>query len=255
MNAWVTAQNKAQNLALFLEGPAADVLKDVDELAPTAYEDIWKQLGRRFGYTDAPRDAMRRFYSRRQQDNESIQEFEQALRLLHREAWPTRSNEQRDSELKRRFKDGLSNTEMAQYLCLHARDCNFAATVLKARQYADAAESIRPKKSVRILKKPTQEAQVEADEIENPAYFQPVIESIRDVMREYFPSARPRVNQITRRQSSDRQVRSQTPPGSRTQSPAPQEERSYAGCLTTQGPGKRQSRLRAEETEDFRGYR
>ena len=66
VNAWVTAQNKAQNLALFLEGPAADVLKDVDELAPTAYEDIWKQLGRRFGYTDAPRDAMRRFYSRRQ---------------------------------------------------------------------------------------------------------------------------------------------------------------------------------------------
>ena len=65
VNAWVTAQDKAQNLTLFLEGPAADVLKDEDELAHTAYEDIWKQLGRRFGYTDAPSDAMRRFDGRR----------------------------------------------------------------------------------------------------------------------------------------------------------------------------------------------
>jgi len=46
--------DKAQNLTLVLEGPAADVLKDV-ELAPTAYEDSWKHLGRCFGYTDAPR--------------------------------------------------------------------------------------------------------------------------------------------------------------------------------------------------------
>jgi len=81
---------------------------------------------------------------------------------------------------------------------LHARDCDFAATVLKARQYADAAESTRSKKSVRILKKPTQEAQAEGEEDENPAYFQPLIERIRDVMREYFSPARPRVNQITR---------------------------------------------------------
>jgi len=98
----------------------------------------------------------RRFDSRRQQDNESLQEFQQALRLLHREAGPTKTPEQRDSELNRRFVDRLSNTEMAQYLRLYARECDSAATVLKARQYADAAESTRPNKSVRILKKPTQ---------------------------------------------------------------------------------------------------
>ena len=101
---------------MFLEGPAAYgayVLKDVYELAPTAYEDIWRQISRRFGYTDAPRDAMRRFDSRRQQDNESLQEFEQPVRLLHRKAWPTKTPEQRDSELKRRFEDGLSNMEMS----------------------------------------------------------------------------------------------------------------------------------------------
>jgi len=84
VNGWITAQHKAQNLTLFLEGAAADVLKDIDESAPTAYEDIWVQLSRRFGYTDAPRDAMRRFGSRRQQDNESLQEYEHALRFLHR---------------------------------------------------------------------------------------------------------------------------------------------------------------------------
>jgi len=76
---------------------------------------------------------------------------------------------------------------MTQYLRLHARDCDFAATVLKARQYADAAEFTRPKKSIRILKKPTQEIRVEDEVEENPAYLQPLIEGIRDVMRVYFP--------------------------------------------------------------------
>ena len=86
VNSWNTPQDRAQNLTLALEGPAADVLKDVDELAPNAYDQIWQQIGRRFGHTDAPRDAMRRFDNRRQMDNESLQEFELALRLLHREA-------------------------------------------------------------------------------------------------------------------------------------------------------------------------
>jgi len=51
IHSWTTANDKAQNLTLYLECRAADVLKDVNELAPTAYEDIWTQLGRRFGYT------------------------------------------------------------------------------------------------------------------------------------------------------------------------------------------------------------
>ena len=34
VNGWITTQDKAQNLTLFLEGPAADVLKDIDYSAP-----------------------------------------------------------------------------------------------------------------------------------------------------------------------------------------------------------------------------
>ena len=78
---------------------------------------------------------MRRSDNRRQLDNESLPEFEQGLRLLHREAWPSKTYEQRDSELKRRFEDGFSNINMAQYLRLHAPDCDFAATVLKSRHF------------------------------------------------------------------------------------------------------------------------
>jgi len=63
VNSWNTPQDRAQNLTLVLEG---DVLKDVDELAPNAYDQIWQQIGRRFGHTDAPRDAMRRFDNRKQ---------------------------------------------------------------------------------------------------------------------------------------------------------------------------------------------
>ena len=193
---------------LLLEGAAADVLKDIDETAPTAYEDIWVQLSRRFDYTDAPTDAMRRFGSRRQQHNESLQEYEQPLRLLHREAWPAKTQEQRDSQLKRRFEDGLS---MTQHLRLHARDCDFGATVLKARQFADAAESTRPKRSVRIIAILTHEIEADDDnETENPAYFE-LIDGMRDVMREYFPPARSRVNQLFRGQSHSRQPRDPTP--------------------------------------------
>jgi len=49
---------------------------------------------------------MRRFDARRQNENETLMEYEhveQALRMLHREGWPTATIEQRDAALKRRF--------------------------------------------------------------------------------------------------------------------------------------------------------
>jgi len=136
---------------LALEVPAAEILKDVNEASPSAYDEIWTLLARRFEQTDAPRDAMRRFDNRRQTDNKSIPEYAQALRVLHREAWPTATSSQRDSDLKRRFEDGVLNPEMSQFLRLHARKDDFATTVLKARQFVDASEVIKPKKSVRIV--------------------------------------------------------------------------------------------------------
>ncbi len=71
-------------MTLALRGPAAEVLRDIDEAASTAYADIWTALSRRFGEIDAPREAMRRFENRRQTDNESLPEFVQALRTLFR---------------------------------------------------------------------------------------------------------------------------------------------------------------------------
>jgi len=75
---------------------------------------------------------MRRFDSRRQEENETIPDFEQARCTLHREAWPAATPEHRDAALKRRFEDGLISTEMIQVLRLHARDLDFHATVIKA---------------------------------------------------------------------------------------------------------------------------
>ena len=66
--------------------------------------------------------------------------------MLHREAWPTATSRQRDSDLKRRFEDGVLNPEMSQFLRLHARKDDFATTVLKARQFVDASDLIKPKK-------------------------------------------------------------------------------------------------------------
>ena len=131
-NAFASTADKVQNPTLALEGPAAEILKDVNEASPTAYHEIWSLLARQFGQTDAPRDAMRRFDNRRQLDNETIPEYEQALRVHHREAWPPATSSHRDSDLKRRFEDGLLNPEMSQFLRLHAREDDFSTTVLKA---------------------------------------------------------------------------------------------------------------------------
>jgi len=41
VNAWTTTEDKVQNLTLSLEGPAAEILKDVNEASPSAYDEIW----------------------------------------------------------------------------------------------------------------------------------------------------------------------------------------------------------------------
>ena len=50
---------------------------------------------------------MRRFDQRKQGPNESVAEYEQALRTLHYEAWPDATQTRKDSDLRRRFEEGL----------------------------------------------------------------------------------------------------------------------------------------------------
>jgi len=40
---------QVQYLSLSLDGPAADILNDIDESSATALDDIWRLLSRRFG--------------------------------------------------------------------------------------------------------------------------------------------------------------------------------------------------------------
>ena len=91
------------------------------------------------------------FDARRQNENETLVEYEQALRMLHREGWPTATTEQRDAALKRMFEEGLLSNEMTQFLRLHARDSDFTETVTKVRQFAEAPGNPRIKKTVTIV--------------------------------------------------------------------------------------------------------
>jgi len=122
-------------------------LKGIDENSDDAYDQIWNALSRRFGIIDEEMYTKRRFDSRRQRDQEDIPQFAMALHTLHKDAWPHASAEQRDEQLKRRFEEGLNSPEIIQYLRLHARKDNFEETVLKARQFADASESAKPKRT------------------------------------------------------------------------------------------------------------
>jgi len=62
LNNWTTDAEKVQHLSVSLEGSAAEVLKDIDKSAPSALQDIWQALSRRFGAYDEPRELMRRFW-------------------------------------------------------------------------------------------------------------------------------------------------------------------------------------------------
>jgi len=111
-NGWSSNEQKTEQLALALEGPASEVLWERHTPIPA-------DLGgtaRRFGSLDGAREAVRQFDARRQEENETILDFEQALRTLHREAWPNATPEQRGAALKCRFEDGLASSEMVQFL-------------------------------------------------------------------------------------------------------------------------------------------
>jgi len=151
VNGWTSDEEQLQHLMLLLEGPAAEMLRDFDEVAPTALTDLWRRLEHRFGQVDSAREAKRRFEARCQTDTESVVEFEQSLRTLYREAWPSAARDQRDAALKRRFEDEVYLPELSQYLRLHTRDLHFEQTVEKARIFAVTTDSAKPKKAVRFV--------------------------------------------------------------------------------------------------------
>jgi len=209
VNGWTTVEQKVEQLALALEGPAIEVLRHLDTSQPQAYNVIWEALAHRFGSLDGAREAMRRFDSRRQEDNETIPDFEQALRTLHREAWPTATPEQRDAALKRRFEDGLLLTEVIQFLRLHARDLDFQATVIKARQFADATGQSKPKKRVNFIdNRPRSPAQPE---------WEPLLHGFRDMMAEALQPLQRALR--SQDQGSAPRSTASTPPQSRTATP------------------------------------
>ena len=146
MNSWTSNEELLSHLTLALKGPAAKVLRYFGETSPTALTDLWARLKHRFGEV-----VMRRFEARRQSETESVVEFEQALRVLYREAWSTAPANQRDSALKRRFEDGVYLPELSQYLRLHCRDLNFEQTVKQARICATIVESTKPKNFARFV--------------------------------------------------------------------------------------------------------
>ena len=145
VNGWTSTDDLIQHLTLSLEGAAAEVLRDFDDTASTALTDLWAKLEHRFGEVDSCREAMCKFEIRRQSDSESLVEFEQALWILHKEAWPSATASERDAPLKRRFEDGVASTELSQYLRLHHRDLNFAQSVEKARIYHATTDTSKSK--------------------------------------------------------------------------------------------------------------
>jgi len=66
---------------------------------------IWENLSRRFGHIDEPERAKRRFDNKKQLEPETVEVFEQGLRTVFCEAWPSGDlkSKENDAMLQRRF--------------------------------------------------------------------------------------------------------------------------------------------------------
>jgi len=127
-NGWTTGVEKAQNLLIAIEGAAAEAVRGLTADKYQDYDLIWENLARRFGHIDEPERAKSRFDNKKQLESETIEVFEQGLRTVFHEAWPTGDpkSKENDSMLQRRFIDGLFDPALQQFLRLHARtdDCH-----------------------------------------------------------------------------------------------------------------------------------
>ena len=177
-NSWQTDEEKLTYLVLALDGAAIEILKDFPENTPSTLAEVWDALERRFGSINEVQVALRLFDSRRQTEAETLQEFETALKVLHKQAYPNATNEQRDSDLKRKFQDGVLMPELAQHLRVHCRTENFSNTVLRAREFSDAVEASRPRRTVRSLLVPEHQEKQNDSNNNTILDMQPLINSI-----------------------------------------------------------------------------
>jgi len=212
INKWHTNTEKFQYLSLALESPATEVLIDIDENSDSAYMDVWDALAKRFGSIEDQREAMRRFDSRKQNSDESIAEFVQALKMAYHDAWPLANADTKDTELKRKFEDGIRCTEMKHYLRLHARNDKFGETVNKARHFEALLNSgTNSKKSVNIITSDPPEV----NSIHN-TNVQDILDNIESIVQKVL----------------DRQIKSRSFKGN---------ERELSGSVSTQATPKQQN--------------
>jgi len=109
-------------------------------------------LKRRFGHADDQREAMHKFDACKQTNDMTIPEYETKLRLLHAEARPKAAAQQRDSDLKRRFEDGLQITEVRQFFRFHAQTDNFQAQSPKPDNFRAHKKRLKQKRLYGSLK-------------------------------------------------------------------------------------------------------
>jgi len=115
-NGWTLPLIKAQNLVINLEGAASEAVCGLEVKDDSDYDKIWDMLKRRFSFQDDVERSRREFDRKRQEDNESVAQFELGLRLLYREAWPNSDVKSADAKLALQchFVNGLRDQSLQQ---------------------------------------------------------------------------------------------------------------------------------------------
>jgi len=78
-NGWTSPLMKTQNLLINLEGAASEAVRGLEVTSDADYDKIWEMLKRRFSFQNDIEQNRRAFDRKRQEDNESVAQFELSL--------------------------------------------------------------------------------------------------------------------------------------------------------------------------------
>ena len=157
--------------------------------------------------------------------------FEQGLRSIFREAWPTTDIKAKefDSMLQCRLVDGCFDTALQQFLRLHARNDDFETTVGIARQYMDAQEQA---KLAAVGKKPNVRFATSDPE---PNQIQPIFDGLQKVLQTVLD------NQNQRPEVKIGETNTSNSGGSKKKNSKPSSSVASNGSNSTQGSDRRQN--------------
>lgn len=120
LNDW-DMEHKATSLVLSLRGKAAEILRTIPDEQLSNYDTLVQQLMNRFGEGHLEQVFKMQLRNKKQQDHESLQEFQSSVERMVHQAYPKASTEMRDDIIAETFINGIKDPAMKETVLLSGK--------------------------------------------------------------------------------------------------------------------------------------